>query len=243
MEVHHHAHTERKKLKHYLFEFFMLSLAVFCGFLAEYYLEYRIERHREREFIQSMLMDLKEDTATINEVYAFNRQQARALDTLVGLLYNHTNRPDSVGKAYRLFLSYGLNYQDVVFTDRTITQLKNSGGLRLIRNQNVSDSIMSYDAGVRLCETQFDVVKGAWLSESDASYSVFDLKALHRLGSLNDTLPTKLLTDDAQQLTAFTSRMLVFSRIVAGYARAIREQKNAAVRLSKFLRKEYDIED
>jgi hypothetical protein len=35
MEVHHHAHTARKKWTHYFWEFFMLFLAVFCGFLAE----------------------------------------------------------------------------------------------------------------------------------------------------------------------------------------------------------------
>ena len=42
MEVHHHAHlasgethTSRKKWTHYLWEFLMLFLAVFCGFLAE----------------------------------------------------------------------------------------------------------------------------------------------------------------------------------------------------------------
>ena len=35
MEVHSHTHTERKKFTHYLWEFLMLFLAVFCGFLAE----------------------------------------------------------------------------------------------------------------------------------------------------------------------------------------------------------------
>ena len=35
MEVHRHAHTDRKKWAHYLWEFLMLFLAVFCGFLAE----------------------------------------------------------------------------------------------------------------------------------------------------------------------------------------------------------------
>jgi len=35
MEVHRHAHTDRKKWTHYLWEFLMLFLAVFCGFLAE----------------------------------------------------------------------------------------------------------------------------------------------------------------------------------------------------------------
>ena len=39
MEVHHHAHHEGKKnWKSYFWEFLMLFLAVFCGFLAEYQL-------------------------------------------------------------------------------------------------------------------------------------------------------------------------------------------------------------
>lgn len=243
MEVHHHAHTERKKLKHYGFEFFMLFLAVFCGSLAEYFLEHRIERHREHEFIESMVMDLKEDTAKISAAYRFNTAQAKSLDTLVGILYNHRSHPDSIQKAYRLYFSYALNYNSVVFTDRTISQLKNSGGLRLIRNQNVSDSIMNYDAGVRLCETQFDVVKDAWRTESDASFAVFDLKALHSLRTLTDTLPGKLLTTNGQDLSLFSSRLLVFSRIVAGYARNIAYQKERGTRLITFLRKEYRIKE
>ena len=36
MEVHQHTHTPRKKWTHYFWEFLMLFLAVFCGFLAEY---------------------------------------------------------------------------------------------------------------------------------------------------------------------------------------------------------------
>jgi len=42
MEVHQHAHTPRKKWTHYFWEFLMLFLAVFCGFLAEYKLEHTI---------------------------------------------------------------------------------------------------------------------------------------------------------------------------------------------------------
>ena len=42
MEVHHHGHVhEKKKWKEYLFQFLMLFLAVFCGFLAEYQLEHK----------------------------------------------------------------------------------------------------------------------------------------------------------------------------------------------------------
>src|SRR5687767_2995927 len=44
MEVHHHSHPHgHKNWRTYAWEFAMLFLAVFCGFLAEYFLEHRIE--------------------------------------------------------------------------------------------------------------------------------------------------------------------------------------------------------
>jgi len=43
MEVHAHTHTARKKWTHYFWEFLMLFLAVFCGFLAENQREHMIE--------------------------------------------------------------------------------------------------------------------------------------------------------------------------------------------------------
>ena len=51
MEVHAHTHTARKKWTHYFWEFLMLFLAVFCGFLAEYQLEHKIEKDREKEYM------------------------------------------------------------------------------------------------------------------------------------------------------------------------------------------------
>ena len=53
MEVHAHSHTPRKKWTHYFWEFLMLFLAVFCGFLAEYQLEHVIEQKREKQFIKA----------------------------------------------------------------------------------------------------------------------------------------------------------------------------------------------
>jgi hypothetical protein len=54
MEVHHHGHVHnQKKWKEYLFQFFMLFLAVLCGFLAEYQLEHTIEHQAEKEFAQA----------------------------------------------------------------------------------------------------------------------------------------------------------------------------------------------
>ena len=65
MEVHHHSHTSRKKWTHYFWEFIMLFLAVFCGFLAENFREHQIEHKRAKQFARSLLNDLKEDTAAL----------------------------------------------------------------------------------------------------------------------------------------------------------------------------------
>ena len=143
MEVHHHAHHEGKKnWKNYFWEFLMLFLAVFCGFLAEYQLEHKIERDREKEFIETMISDLKEDTTLLNtSIYNF-KQKGIELDSLIVLL-NSTNIKDHGSELYY----YGRKANRFTFfssTDRTIQQMKNSGAFRLIRNNNAASNILQY---------------------------------------------------------------------------------------------------
>jgi hypothetical protein len=47
MEVHAHSHTERKKFIHYLWEFFMLFLAVTLGFLVENMREHLMDQKKK----------------------------------------------------------------------------------------------------------------------------------------------------------------------------------------------------
>jgi hypothetical protein len=70
MEAHTHTHTQRKKWYHYFWEFIMLFLAVFCGFLAENQREHIAERHREKDFMESLLNDIKADTTKLSEMDA-----------------------------------------------------------------------------------------------------------------------------------------------------------------------------
>lgn len=241
MEVHHHSHTPRKKFRHYFFEFFMLFLAVFCGFLAEYFLEHTIEHQREEQFIQSMISDLKDDTAKINRVYEYNKLQVNRLDTLTRLLYSHPTHPDSLAKAYRLYSKAALNYEMVVFTDRTMSQLKNSGGMRLIRKQSVSDSIMNYDARVKSCDLQFSIVKEGWKEASTFSYQLFDLSRVLRRPDTTQKSFT-FITNNPDVLTAYSNRLLMFTGLVRGYTLNIAEQRGTAERLIAYLQKQYDLD-
>ena len=144
MEVHQHAHNThgKKTWKSYFWEFLMLFLAVFCGFLAEYQLEHVIEHKREKQFIHSFIEDLKSDTASINGTLNFRNLKMKQMDSLIHLL-----RSDSIqGNENELYFFGRSLVRSSWFqsNDRTITQLKNSGALRLIRNKQAADSIMTY---------------------------------------------------------------------------------------------------
>jgi hypothetical protein len=154
MEVHHHAgHHEKKNWKSYFWEFLMLFLAVFCGFFAEYQLEHKIERDREKVFIQTFIEDLKTDTAAIRPAVVFRKWKKGKMDSLMFLLENQQIR----GNENALYYFGRIAVRTLRFqsNDRTITQLKNSGALRLIRNKQAADSIMSYQKWVEVIQGNY----------------------------------------------------------------------------------------
>ena len=154
MEVHHHSHTSdpdshrgRKKWTHYFWEFLMLFLAVFCGFLAEYQLEHTIEHQREEKYVRLLIQDLEKDTANLQHYINVRKEKRVMMDSLVLLLSTDKHKP--FGNETYFFARHVFYGPPFVSTDATMQQLKNAGNLRLIKNENVINSILSYDASVK----------------------------------------------------------------------------------------------
>jgi len=82
MEVHAHTHTPRKKWTHYFWEFLMLFLAVFAGFLAENQREHIVEHGREKQYMQSLYSDVKKDTAFYNDFSVYLSNIYKRLDSV-----------------------------------------------------------------------------------------------------------------------------------------------------------------
>ena len=143
MEVHHHAHTARKKWTHYFWEFLMLFLAVFCGFLAEYKLEHVIEHQREKQFMKLMIADLESDNLEIHSISNEIDKRLQKVDSLLIFLTTQPLLQENIIGAYH-YTYPALNNLTFKFNDRTVTQLKNSGNMRIIRNQKVNDGIIRY---------------------------------------------------------------------------------------------------
>ncbi len=145
MEVHHHSHArEKKRWKSYFWEFLMLFLAVFCGFLAEYQLEHVIEHQREKQYIKSLVSDLVLDIAKLNEGFPLKDERIKAIQSVFYFFETHREPKLIPGYVFRNINRTGWDrsYQRNTIT---INQLKNAGGMRMIRKKNVADSIAAYD--------------------------------------------------------------------------------------------------
>ena len=243
MEVQHHAHTARKKWTHYFWEFLMLFLAVFCGFLAEYQLEHVIENQREKKYIISFIEDLKADTVKINQVLQASIEQQKGFDSLMGVLKEpgFVNNPGKFEKyAYNVFNLF-VFYQ----TDRTLQQLKNAGGLRLIRKQAASDSIISYDNMVKEVGEQQEDVYNATQDAGGLAVQVFDFDSPDNPWINRTLVPKpekiKLLTTDPAKLGEFFNSIVGFKITSIIYCGMLEELKNYAERQIIFLKKEYSL--
>src|SRR5574339_585263 len=126
MEVHAHTHTPRKKWTHYFWEFLMLFLAVFCGFLAENEREHFVERRREIQFMKMMLEDLKHDTTELSRVSRFISRGLKSMDTCINILFLTKLSSKEIVDYYRLVPFSIYTNVRVDLQDRTEAQLKNA---------------------------------------------------------------------------------------------------------------------
>ena len=189
MEVHHHAHTARKKWTHYLWEFLMLFLAVTLGFLVENLREHYTEHKREKQYVQSFYEDLTADELDLESNIEYLRSQVKAADSLQLLMKNVTTKQPA-NQIYMYLReitrsSAGLLYPN----DRTIVQLRNAGGMRLIKNKSVSDSMVGYYRTVGIIQ---------FLSEN----------ALDNKKSLREKYIPLLNAEDFDKIVDSTSRII-----------------------------------
>ena len=205
MEVHTHTHTPRKKFTHYFWEFLMLFLAVFCGFLAENQREHMIEHQREKVYIKSFVEDLKKDTAQLRSIVFLMNQKILFKDSLLYELSDPEVFRNSSRAHY--FFEVSRHFPDFIYTDRTIQQLKNSGGMRLLRNKAVSDSIVEYDSKVRTVFVAQSQMNNMVLPYGFQKNKLFQVRLMDTVNRGFNTPDIPMLTQNKNELEEFYNNM------------------------------------
>jgi hypothetical protein len=246
MEVHAHAHTPRKKWTHYLWEFLMLFFAVFCGFLAENQREHMVEQRREKEYMRSLIEDLKTDTANLNEAILLGEGVREKLEELLFFL-NSAPVKDSVEKLYRLNAGIG-RVVKVGFEDRTSSQLKNAGNMRLIRKSTVADSIRGYWSKIKELDDVDARLEEMRIKAGDIGVQLFHNKyyqfsnPLQPVGSGIILLPgAKLIDDNPKLLAMYSNRRQSILTVLSNYIFVMRMTKHKATNLVALINKEYHL--
>ena len=135
MEVHAHTHTPRKKWTHYFWEFLMLFLAVFCGFLAENQREHMIEHKREKQYAKELYTELFADSVAVADKIKLRLDKEKDMDYLSNYLRDSslTSLPREFYPAYTTVM-YLANTYSFEPKDGILSQLKSSGSLRYFKN-------------------------------------------------------------------------------------------------------------
>ena len=267
MEVHHHTHSQNsstghagKKFKHYVFEFFMLFLAVFCGFLAEYQLEHKIEKEREKEYAKALYDELYADSTVVSNKIKERLSKEKDCDYLVRYIRDSSLNNLSKGfypaytVVFYLITSYTFEPKDGI-----LNQLKASGSLRYFKStylQKLFGEISSYINNVRDRngqEYQFfaNPIKQFILKHYDFGWmnavrkqdeNTYNLDIINRYRESNDFIKADILNlssfdrNEVVNMIQFYKQMLVTTR-----TQSMKDYMTANQKLLKELRKEYHL--
>ncbi|HUS01125.1 MAG TPA: hypothetical protein VMY77_05330 [Chitinophagaceae bacterium] len=147
MESHHPHHvTHKKKWTEYLLEFFMLFFAVFLGFVAENIREHSVEKERARQYIHSFYNDLLNDTAEYS--FLISEYDSKVQGLAARKECYHALRQTNSNECLLNLINLSRGFTDLITSDQTLQQLKNSGNFRLLPQAD-TDSILLYDKMVR----------------------------------------------------------------------------------------------
>jgi hypothetical protein len=244
MEVHAHTHTARKKWTHYLWEFIMLFLAITLGFFVENQREHMVEHQRELQYMRSMIEDLKSDTAELTDHIRLRRERDLMIDSLIYLL----SQPDINANGNSIYYLGRIISPPISFfpNDRTIQQLKSSGGLRLIRNMEISNSIMAYDRKMR--QSVFELgdeqqVRGEYREKAN---NIFDGEIFHRMMITKEIIRPvgnpSLFTADKTLINGFMMEVQYMEKVNQKQQLRGQELVNQARKLIDDIKKQYDME-
>ena len=237
----------------------MLFLAVFCGFLAEYQLEHRIEKERAKELAISFYNELTGDSAAVSKAIS-NRIEK---DAALIYLKNYLKDSDLVNcsKSFALnFYTSLLSTSPSVFEPRSVIlqQLQNSGSLRYFKNKELQDLAGDLSVAINnvhernkleLTYSQQHVQPFLlkhndqdWLDTISQNGKVFITEALRNYEDNNEKVRFALNNAGSVNKKEAINMIGLFQVIIAGtYKTHYRKYDSLNQRLRAVLRKEYHI--
>lgn len=144
METHaHHLHkAPGNKFWHFFFEFLMLFLAVFCGFLVENMREHYVENERAKELAKNLYSEIITDSINMHQKIAFRNIKESECAYFISYIKD-SNLITLSDRFYPAFTWASILTAQVSFepNDGILNQLRNSGELRYFKSPKLHAAV------------------------------------------------------------------------------------------------------
>jgi hypothetical protein len=236
---------KKKNWQSYTKEFLMLFLAVFCGFLAENYRESLSVQKIEKEYILSLIEDLKTDTTNLKVYISFRKEKSILMDSLADMMLSE-NRSLMGNRIYFLARQV-FNDQAFFYTDGTIQQLKNAGNLRLISKRNVVNELLTYEKKVKVLEEWDENDNRTKSTFREMGGKVFHSSELNATmdSEMKFVMPTtnpQLITNDFKVINEIAFQIHYLSKMTKGNSLRAESLRTDAAHLLELIQAEYKLD-
>ena len=195
-----------------------------------------------------MIQDLQTDTANLSQIIGgFEEIEKRFDFTIRG--FNEGIKIYSDDWTKKFILTYRGGYPDFYQSDRTIQQLKNAGGMRLIINKTAASGIISYDEEVKDLDLEVTSLSRAQDRYIEEVLKVWSMNKMYADAGISSWAKTRnvvvhknyWLTSDPVAFEYLFNRLSEYNEAAVRMNRNYSGLKRKATSLIELLKKEYHL--
>lgn len=227
----------KRNFRDYIYEFIMIFVAITGSYFMENMRERVVEHSKEKEYIARLVRDVKEDTTNLKYLMRSNREQMEGLDSLAILIEKPVSSMDTIDiKKFIILIADNLNnFEPFNTRDITMSQLKSTGGLRLIKNSDVLDKIVTYYTNIENYQRVVDINYKFVYESFTEEMKFIDFNHVFKTGKMDIA--------DVSKMKGLGNRCFVFRIQIEAYNEGLKVIYKRGTSLLKYLKKEYNLKD
>ena len=174
-----------------------------------------------QDYISSLIEDAKTDLSNFDTIISLNEKRIANLDSLASKCYSYNEKEETDAELMLWYIISLAHPNFINQTDRTLSQLKNSRGMRLIEDETKIDAIIKYEESFERLYNQQIWYEGGLKDLLNAGVPVFNLKYLPKPNKPFDKetffKTARLLNTDKRLITELGNRAINYNLLTDSY--------------------------
>jgi hypothetical protein len=162
-----------KYLKYVIGEIVLVVIGILIALSINNWNEEKRDRKIEKDYVILLIEDLKIDTTKLSILVKAFKKKEFEIDTVLSM---YSKLANSYNDTLWRNLPSVIQFPDFIYTDRTMQQLKNSGGMQFIINKNALNGIIEYNLSVKhLMESYIPDLSFYYENSNQMWFEIFDI--------------------------------------------------------------------